>query len=455
MAGVIKLSPARICALDVVRIVRERDAYVQVVLEKLVDTNTRLSSEDRAFATRLAIGVVQTCGTLDELINLTLKSPKDIKPNVRDALQIATYEIIFLKKAPHAAVSQGVELVHHVTPKATKLANFVLRRVADQARSFPFGDPSTSLEAAARAYGFPLWLAGKLEAEYGPAAARSFMEASNEPAPLFVAVNACKTSAASVEKVFAAAGESFKKITVAAHPHASCYKLLDSRALLTPAIGQLVKQGKIIIADAASQAVAAGVLPEYQPERMLEIGAGRGTKTILLQANALVRYGSQIETYTTLDNLAFKTRLLIERASLCFAHVDECFTGDATKCDEILDEKTFDFVFIDAPCSGLGTLRRHPEIRWRIAPQDFEGFARTQLAMLRSASTRVSEGGSLAYATCTITSEENVLVVKAFLASPEGSSFRLAPIAGKPYLQTRLAPGSSDAHFAVRFERTV
>lgn len=453
MAGTIRLSPARISALEVVRAVRERDAYAQDILQKVVDSNARLSSEDRAFATLLSMGVVQTRGTLDELINLTLKSPKDVKPRVRDALEIATYEIIFLNKAPHAAVSQGVELVRHAIPKATKLANYVLRRVADQARSFPFGDPNTSLDAAARLYGFPLWLARKLEIELGFERAQTFMAASNEQAPLFFAVNTCKTSEESVEKVFAREGELLQKISLSRATHVTCYKASDSRVLLLSSVAKLLEQGKIIVADAASQAVVANTLPDVQPASALEVGAGRGTKTVLFQANALTRFGSQMSHYTTLDNASFKTKLLRERAQLCYCKLEDALTGDATNCAALLGECQFDFVFVDAPCSGLGTLRRHPEIRWRVQPSDIQNLSHTQLSLLRSASAHVAAGGVLAYATCTVTSEENAQVVKAFLSSDEGKGFELMPITGKSHLQTMLASGSSDAHFAVRFRR--
>ncbi len=131
----------------------------------------------------------------------------------------------------------------------------------------------------------------------------------------------------------------------------------------------------------------------------------------------------------------------------------EAFTGDALELDAVVGDRAFDEVFIDAPCSGLGTLRRHPEIRWRIKPADIVEFARVQLGMLQAAAPHVAPGGALAYATCTVTREENNGVVKAFLESEAGAGFKLAPVNGRSCVATRLAPGSPDAHFAVRFER--
>ena len=152
----------------------------------------------------------------------------------------------------------------------------------------------------------------------------------------------------------------------------------------------------------------------------------------------------------TVDNLEFKTNIIAERAEEYGIHVSESITGDATVLDDVVGERAFDVVFIDAPCSGLGTLRRHPEIRWRLNPEKIDEFAKTGLALLKSASTHVAPGGSIVFSTCTITRAENIDVVKAFLASDEGASFSLAPIGGAPCFNPALKPGSPDAHFAVR-----
>lgn len=445
-----KASPARRAALDVVRAVRERGAYAQDVLAKRVDASD-LEPEDRAFATKLALGVVSAQGTLDEIINRALRSPSDVQSDVRDALRISTYEIIFLNKSPHAAVDQGVELARTVAPRAAGLANAVLRKVIGMRASFPFGDPAHDVSALARAHAFPTWLAVQLVEEMGARDAVDFMQASNDPAPLFIAVNACKASDEAVVAAFEKAGEQLERVEEPSV--AGCYRVPDGRSLLVPEVKHLLKQGKIVVSDAASQLVAASVLPAEKPASFLEIGAGRATKTILLQSNAQRCWGSQIDEYMTLDNHAFKTQLLLERTEQYNVHVHEALTGDALDLDMVVGERLFDTVFIDAPCSGLGTLRRHPEIRWRLRADDLYSFSRVQLGMLLSAASHIAPGGQLVYATCTITGEENYGVAKAFLASEAGATFELAPINGASCISTRLFTGSSDAHFAVRFVR--
>lgn len=448
-----KASPARLAALDAVRAVRERDAFAQDVIGARID-NSDLTPQDRAFATKLVLGVVSSWGTLDEVIDRSLRKPTDVQADVRDALRVSTYEILFLDKTPHAAVDQGVELVRSFAPKAAGLANAVLRKIVDQRTAFPFGDPARDGAACARLHAFPVWLAQKLVTDLGPQAAVEFMKASNEPAPLFVAVNAAKTDEATVLKAFEEAGERAIPAAIDGERVPGCLHVPDGRALLAPSVKRLLAQGALIVSDAASQLVAASVLPAQKPASFLEIGAGRATKTILIQSDAQRTYSSQIDEYVTLDNHAFKTKLLLERAAQCGVHVAEALTGDALALDDLMPGRVFDVVFIDAPCSGLGTLRRHPEIRWRVSPADIAEFARLQVGMLQAAAAHVAVGGTLAYATCTVSHEENNGVVRAFLESKEGASFALAPINGRGCVATQLFTGASDAHFAVRFTRT-
>lgn len=447
-----KASPARLAALEVGTIVRTRKAFAQDVIAKHVDV-AALSPEDRAFATKLALGVASSSGTLDEVIDRCLKSPSDIKDDVRDALRVSAYEIVFLDKSAHAAVDQGVELVRSTAPKAAGLANAVLRKIVAAKREFPFGDPSTDIEALARLHAFPLWLAERLAAELGFEGARDFMAVSNEPAPVFIAVNCLKATDETVVAAFAGAGASLVAVSLDGQRVAGCYRLPDARMLLAEPVKQLFLDGKILVSDAASQAVAAAVLPTGgKPSSFLEIGAGRATKTILLQGNAKRLFGSQLDLWT-LDNHAFKTKLLEERTKRYGVEVSGACTGDAMDLDAVFPDREFGCVFIDAPCSGLGTLRRHSEIRWRITEADIGALSATGLAMLVSAASHVEVGGTLAYATCTVLREENVGVIEGFLKSEAGAGFRLDAIRGKSCFSTGLAPRSSDAHFAVRMVR--
>ena len=447
-------SPARQAALRVTSIVRERDAFAQELIHKYIDSS-RMSREDRAFATRLTLGVVSSYGTLDDVINRCLDRISDINDDVRDALRISTYEIIFLKKEPHAAVSQGVELVKTIAPKASGLANAVLRRIADKAHKFPFGDPRTDIEAFARLHAFPEWLAKRALLDLGPEATRDYLAGSNEPAPLFIAINAAKANESEVVETIEAAHGEPVAVSVNGEDIPGCYCLSEGRVLFDGRVRHMIQTGQLLVSDASSQQIARLVLPEEKPASLLEIGAGRGTKTVLIQSDAQRRFGSQIDEYVTVDNLKFKTNITSERAEEYGVHVSESITGDATELNDVIGDRAFNVVFIDAPCSGLGTLRRHPEIRWRLNPEKIDEFAKTGLELLKSASSHVTPGGYIVFSTCTITRAENIDVVKAFLASDEGASFELAPIGGAPCFNPALKPGSPDAHFAVRLLKAV
>ena len=163
-------------------------------------------------------------------------------------------------------------------------------------------------------------------------------------------------------------------------------------------------------------------------------------------------FGKQLNL-TSMDSHSFKTDLLRERAAEYGAEITEIVAGNATRLDSVMPGRMFDLVFIDAPCSGLGTLRRHQDIRWRIEQEKIEELADTGLELLKSAAGHVAEGGSIVYATCTVTYAENNGVVKRFLESEEGSAFALAPITGKACFASQLTQNSPDAHFAAKFTR--
>ncbi|MBQ9691226.1 MAG: hypothetical protein IJV62_03905, partial [Eggerthellaceae bacterium] len=187
-----KASMARLAALVICQKARKNDAFVQQIGQHLLatlKTYNVISHADAAFAMRLSRGVVATYGTLDEFINASLLRPGDIKPNVRDALRISTYEILFLKKEPYAVVFEGVELVRAVAPKAAGLANAVLRKMIASADVFLGDHEQDKIFRLARRNAFPVWLVERVISDLGADNASLFCEQANEDAPLFVAAN--------------------------------------------------------------------------------------------------------------------------------------------------------------------------------------------------------------------------------------------------------------------------
>lgn len=480
--------------------IERRRSFAQEVIAKTID-GSDLDGSDKAFATRLVLGVVSTKGVLDLILDRCLRSPEDVRSDVRCALRIPTYEIIYLDKQTHAAVDQGVELVGHVAPKARGLANAVLRKVAAAKRSFPFGDPETDVRALAVQEGFPPWLAKFLVETYGAHRARLFMEAANEPAPIYIALNAVKAS----EDAFLEAAKGAK---VEVHPVAvrgervpGCFELAHRRDMTSRFVKRAIERGEICISDASAQMVAniavraaadgfaaargssaeSAECSESPVDaaanlRFLELCAGRATKTILLQSGFYRTLGSQLEEFTALDNLEFKVKLLERRARDYGITVKEALRADALDLESALPDRQFDCVFLDAPCTGIGTLRRHPEIRWRTSPSAIEDAAALDHGLLASSARAVAAGGILVYATCTVTPAENQRVVVDFLKTDEGSEFKIVPldpilgaggngsvapddgVQGPPadpiaFFQTLTTPGAPDSHFCCVLKR--
>ena len=446
-----KVSPARRAALDALTKVHDRDAFAQNVMES-VFAEIELSPADRSFASLLTLGVVRTQGTLDWLIDRILNNPDDVSKNVREALRISAYEIIFLDKSPYAAVDQGVELVRSITPRAAGLANAVLRSVAQQKEEFPFGDATTDVEAFARSLGFPTWLAQLFLQDMGNEAGTQALRASNEPAPVYLAVNYVKATDEEVLAVLKDVRAKAQPVDLGWGAIPGCYKLGNAQAVNEPAVKTLFVQGKVLVSDAASQAVAQLVVQcinrsaKGATASVLEVGSGRGTKTVLLNSLA-ARAGMPEMDYIAMDNMDFKVELVGKRAAQYGFQLKDALTADATKLDEAVPGMKFNTIFIDAPCSGLGTLRRHPEIRWRVTPEAIAKSCALQAQLLESAAGHVAPGGMLLYATCSVTKQENEHVVSSFLKSPAGAGFKLLAVQGKPALATPLRPGSGDGHF--------
>ena len=423
---------------------RERDAYVAEVTASVLPTFEGMSPEDAAFATKIARGVTATVGTLDEFINRNLRSPEDINPDVRDALRVSAYELLFLDKADHAAVDQGVELVRSVAPAASGLANAVLHKMANSAKTFPFGNRALSFPVLARSYAFPLWLATRLLNEMGLKGAEDFMRACNTDAPVYIAINACKAhDQEAILDVFDQAGTLLKPY----EDVEGCYLVEDARVLRKPEVLELFENGSVLVSDASAQAIAHLACPDQDVDAFLEIGCGRGTKTILIQSNAVRRFNTTIPM-VSIDDHAFKADLLTKRVASYGIESVRPVVLDARTVADTLPVQSFDAVFVDAPCSGVGTLRRHPEIRWRLKEEDIDEMAALSAEILKAASRMVKDGGTLTFSTCTVFKRENQMVVDQFLASEEGAGF----VVDKT-IQTSLVANGPDAHFAVRMRK--
>ena len=448
-------TPARRIALQVVTRVREREAFAHETLDAVLRA-AHADHRDASFATRLAYGTIACRGTLDEAIARFVTKPSALEPLVTDALALSAYELLFARTPARAAVSEGVELVRSAQPRAAGLANAVLRRLSEAAEEFPWGDVSTDNAALARSVGHPLWLAELWIEELGPDVATAVMHANNEPAPLFL-----------VHLPFASTFESaIDALTLDGAEPVACalpgciVAKVPSAAIKSHTLDQHV----VLVADAAAQFAAHAVRPA-PGQTIVELGAGRGTKTFILAG--LSREEGNDAAIIAIDNHESKLATLLHVADTLGIEGVSVICADATSLhfsDELLPSSA-DRVLVDAPCSGLGTLRRHPDRRWRAKPADIEALAGLGERLLAEAAALVKPRGFVVYSTCTIARRENVEVVRDFLASPAGRGFEVDSLGAdvptpwrgfvgpEGFFQSLPQIGGMDGHFVARLVR--
>jgi len=449
----VKLAPARRVSLHVLGEVRRREAWVRPVLDVEI-LAADLSTEDAALARSLTLGTTQMLGSVDFAIDRFANKPSSIEPRVRDALRMSSHEILFMNTPQEVAVHQGVEAVRARTPRATGMANAVLRRISEQRDTFPWVSTDDA-EGRSLATGHPLWLVQRLDEDLGTDMAEAMLTADNTPPPLYLSTNPALIDDGQLAATLDAAGASPEP-----YGPPGCFRI--EKPALAIASGVL-DEVQAIVSDAAAQSVAQLAVP---PEggTVIEVGAGRGTKSLLVLAHAR-RLGVPLQL-TCIDNDKAKLNVTTERIAAAGYDRQTMLTVDLTTEEiepSLLDSA--DAVLVDAPCSGLGTLRRHPEKRWTLDPDSPAALGQLGLTMLRKAASLVRPGGFVVYSTCTVLKVENDEVVDAFLGSAEGKMFADEPFSERvpddfrawmtqrDRMQTLPTDGGPDGHFAAVLRR--
>ena len=365
------VSPARRAAFETVMRVFEDDAYADRVFPTAA---AQLDQRDRALAQRLAFGTVQRVRTLDHGIEALGRRPvAKLDPPVRAALRLGAYQLAFSEVAVHAAVNESVELVRAAgLVRAVGFVNAIMRRLALGLRDLVAGLHDGTPGEAALKHSYPDWVAELWWRELGKDDALALMEAQNEPAENVVRLN--RRREGRVE------GRPDPEIPDALH-----VERVDEEAL---------RAGLIWPQSRGSQ-LAGLCVGSREGDRILDLCAAPGGKATQLAGEV-----------TAVEIHPGRARQLEENCARLGAANVRVVNADALALPEEL--RDFDRVLVDAPCSGLGVLASRPDLRWHAKP-----LPDLQRELLRVAAERVRPGGTVLFAVCTISSEENEAVVDA------------------------------------------
>lgn len=408
------IAPARRAAFDALAAVAggraDLDGAIELARRHINDPR------DESLLRELVTGTLRWQGAIDAVVAplCRVALPK-LDLEVLTALRLGTYQLLYLDRVPPSAVvDDAVALVRTAKKSsATGLVNAVLRKIARGERGTPPPDGDDA-EALARVTSHPAWLVRRWLGRRSREDVDAWLAFNNTPAPMTLRVNPL---VAPDRAAVAAALAEHGVATEACRYAPWGLVVLDGNPLGTPPL----TGGACFLQDEGSQ-LAALVAPVRPGARVLDVCASPGGKTL-----AYVAAAGPAGFVVAADVRARRVRLLAGTVTRAHARAAVVHLDD---CAALPFRAGFDVVAVDAPCSGLGTLRRDPDIKWRRTPADLGRFAAGQLDLLQRASAVVRPGGCLAYTTCSSEPDENTDVVTRFL---EGApAFALRPVAAGP-----------------------
>jgi 16S rRNA (cytosine967-C5)-methyltransferase len=390
-----EISAARLAAFKILRQV-ESGAFSSVLLAA---AEPHLQPSDRALCHELVLGVLRWQLRLDKIVeHFAKRSVESLDAAVRIALRLGLYQLRHLTRIPaSAAVNESVSLVRAARlSSATTFVNAVLRRAIREADYDPAAEVSDPIEKIALQTSHPVWLIDRWANSFGRDEAEAFAHANNSVPPAAFRVVTTRANESRVLSKLSAGGAKLESSDVVK----GAWRVSGA----TSVVREASAAGEIYLQDEASQLVAQ-VVDAKPGERVLDLCGAPGGKTTQMadraEDRALIvvadRSAARMETVVASIGLQalrnIKPVLLDAAEQLPFA------------------AGSFDKVLLDAPCSGTGTLRRNPEIRWRVSPVDIAMLAKQQKEMLRRAIEMVKPGGRLVYSTCSVERDENEEVI--------------------------------------------
>ncbi|MGH9340083.1 MAG: transcription antitermination factor NusB [Acidobacteriota bacterium] len=429
----------RSVAVRLLRRISRRGEHIDLIFSD--ESFLRLDVRDRGLVTELIYGVLRSQGTLDYYILLLSRAPfQKLDEIILWILRLGLYQLEFMRIPERAAVHETVNLCRvFQKTSAGSLVNALLRRFLREKPPQPSGD---SAEALAVRLSHPVWLVKRYLARQPLKEARAGLMLNNQVPLPALWVNIFKTSLADFCGRLEQEGIAFEIVP----------DLPNCLVVRYPAFSQhpLYREGYCFFMDAASQQVV--YLADLQDRRRLgDFCAAPGGKSFLIASQ--MQQGSRLVCADFDSQRLEETRaranfynipgaasgLRSQASGLYFVHADLSRSAPFQDC--------FDFVLLDVPCSGLGTLRSNPDIRWKAREEDLDRFHAKQVAILANGFAALQPGGELIYSTCSTEPEENESVVREFLAQETR-----ARKAAEPF-KTPVEERPGDCFFAVRIRR--
>ena len=390
-------------ALSILLAVDKNQAYSNLLLNQTIN-KYKIEAKDRALLTELTYGTLQHKYTLDYYLEPFVRGKMDLW--VKWLLRLSLYQIVYLDRVPdHAAVNEAVEIAKRRGHKGiASLVNGILRSILRQGvrSTEEISDPVNRLSIETS---HPQWLVERFIESYGMEKTAEMLRENNVPPIQTVRVNTTKATVEEVIAKLADEGVKVQQSTVVPE----CLHFVTGNPSRTSAF----KEGYFTIQDESSM-LPANVLNPQPGWRVLDMCAAPGGKTTHI-AEKMENNGSILAT----DIHPHKLDLIDETSARLGLDIIQTAPVDGRKASDFLPAESFDAILVDAPCSGLGVMRRKPDIKYTKREEDLSRLHDIQLELLDNAVKILKKGGRLVYSTCTVNKEENEATVREFLASHE------------------------------------
>ena len=393
-------------AVEILNQVSANQDFASPLINDCLDQNDLSGTPDGRLLTHLVYGVLRFRGHLDWILTKFYRGDfEKLDEGIKNILRLGIYQLKFSDRLPDfAVVNEAVKIAKILKPDKSALVNAVLRNYLRRGEKLPFPSlKQNPVEYVAAFHSHPLWLVKKWIKIFGPEETMALCSANNELPPLTLRVNTLKISRKDLMQKLTAAGFTPEET-----------KFSPDGLILNTSANPIQKtdffeNGFLRIQDEAAQLISYLINPQGA-ESILDACAGAGGK-----ATHLAAFLKNKGLIVAVDRNSERINELKQEAARLGIDIIETQPADLSiGLPDSLKEK-FDRVLVDAPCSGLGTLRRNPEIKWRMAEKDLHSFSAAQKIILQNTAKAVKKGGFLIYCTCSLLPEENENIVEDFL----------------------------------------